>query len=363
MLQLISNAFSLQKNSLRRPTFKRIVVVLIVLPLLLFHVGLTHLFLFLDNIFFAKYKLKSTEKAVFIVGVPRSGTSFLLNLIANNEANFTAFRLWELFFAPSIMQKYFWLGMGHFLSKIGLPFHQVLSFMDKLFFKKMKGIHDLGLQHFEEDEFVYFYLFQSVYLMFIFPELEDIHKLLYTDNPNNLAQRVKQQNFYKSLIKRHLYVFNKNNDKYFLSKNPIHAIRLESLTRVFPNAKYLFLQRPLEKTIPSTISLNENLYRIFCSIKNENPLRKETIKMLVEWHQFIQEFDAKSDWQRLEIDFKNMVTAPSSEAEKIHNWLDRSMNEKYKEYLKTQDAFSKKYKSRHTYKDLTDEEKITINKK
>lgn len=392
MLRLIFRAFSLRRNSLRRPTFKRIIVVFLVLPMLFFHIAVTHLFLFLDKIFFSKFNLKSTEKAVFIVGVPRSGTSFLLNLVANNEAVFTSFRLWELVFAPSIIQKYFWLGIGWFLSKIGLPFQRFLNWLDNLFFKKMKGIHDLGLQHFEEDEMVYLYLFQSVYLMFIFPELEDIHQLLYTDNSDNLKQRIYNQTFYKSLIKRHLYVFNKNNDKYFLSKNPIHAIRLESLTTVFPKAKYLFLQRPLEKTIPSTISLNENLYRFFCTLpapvtaalaaeRGENTIdetiennkntaakaaatiRQKTIKMLIEWHHFIQNFDAKSDWQCLEIDFKNMVKSPFSEAEKIHDWLGLPMNENYKTYLRKQEEFSKNYKSRHTYKNLTNEEKMIINKK
>jgi hypothetical protein len=360
MLKLIFKAFSLQKNSLRRPTFKRIVIVSIVLPLLLLHIGWTHLFLFLDVLFFPKFHLKSTKKAVFIVGVPRSGTSFLLNLVANDEANFTAFRLWELVFAPSIIQKKFWLGLAWFLTKLGFPISRILSVVDKLFFKKLKGIHDLGLQTFEEDELVYLYLFQSVYLMFIFPELEDIHQLLYPDNLDNLTKRIQQQKFYKSLIKRHLYVFNQNENKYFLSKNPIHAVRLESLTTVFPKAKYLLLQRPLEKTIPSTISLNEYLYRIFCTLPNENPLRQQTIKMLLEWHQFIQNFDAKSDWQRLEIDFKNMVKSPFAEAEKIHDWLGLSLDEKYKNYLRKQVEFSKNYKSRHRYERLTEAEILLL---
>ena len=353
MLKLIFNTFSLQKNSLRRPTFKRVAVIIVVLPLLLLHIGWTHLFLFLDILFFPKFHLKSTEKAVFIVGVPRSGTSFLLNLMANDKANFTSFKLWELVFAPSIIQKKFWLGMAWVLDKIGFPFLQVLSFIDKLFFKKLKGIHDLGLQTFEEDELVYLYLFQSAYLMFIFPELEDIHRLLYPDNSDNLDKRVKQQQFYKSLIKRHLYVFNQNEDKYFLSKNPIHAIRLESLTTVFPEAKYLLLQRPLEKTIPSTISLNKHLYSLFCTLPIENPLRQKTIKMLIEWHQFIQNFDAKNDWQRLEIDFNNMVKSPFSEAEKIHHWLRLSLTDDYKNYLRKQVKLSESYKSQHHYKRLT----------
>ncbi len=384
MLKLIFNAFSFQKNSLRRPTLKRILVVFIIVPLMILHVGLTHLFLFLDTIIFPKFRSKRVGEPVFIVGVPRSGTSFLLNLIANNKANFTSFKLWELVFAPSIIQKKFWLGFRGFLIKIGFPFHKVLGFIDRLFFKKMKGIHDLGLQAFEEDEMVYLYLFKSVYLMYIFPELEAIHQFVYPDNSDNLESRIKQQRFYKSLIKRHLYVFNKNNEKQFLSKNPIHLIRLESLTTVFPSAKHLLLQRPLEKTIPSTISLNENLYSFFCTLpvaaalaaelENENmgnndaavktaaTVRQTTIKMLIEWQGYIQGFENKNDWERLEIDFEKMVKSPSSEAKKIHDWLNLSLNDAYKIYLRKQDEFSKNYESRHTYEELTGAEISALKK-
>lgn len=327
---------------------------------MIIHIWITHIFLFLDTIFFPKFRSKKVENPVFIVGVPRSGTSFLLNLVANNREVFTSFKLWELVFAPSIIQKVFWLTIGKAFSVIGISTSIFFNWIDSLFFKKMQGIHDLGLQTFEEDEFVYLYLFKSVYLMFIFPELEDVHQFVYPDNSDNLKSRIKEQQFYKSLIKRHLYIFNKNNNKCFLSKNPIHPIRLESLTTVFPNAKYLLLERPLEKTIPSTISLNLNLYRYFCSIPNENPLRITTIKMLIEWHQYFQHFNQKNNkntnWQTLTIDFKNMVKTPSKEAQKIHAWLQCPMSVEYQNYLQQQDEFSKNYQSRHQYKKLTNDE-------
>lgn len=356
MIQLLFRAFSLQKNSFRRPTLKRIFIVLIVVPLLLIHVLVTRFFLWLDTIFYADFEQKSVDNTVFIVGVPRSGTSFLLNLLANHEQQFTAFQLWELVFAPSILQKKFWL----FIRKI-FPVKTIQSFIEKLFFKRMKGIHDLGLSSYEEDEFVYLYLLKSAYLMFIFPELEEIHELVYPDNKDNLQDRIYQQQFYKSLIKRHLYVFNKDDNKYFLSKNPIHPIRLDSLTTVFPNAKYLLLERPLEKTIASTISLNNNLYSYFCSIPNEHQtMRQETIQMLIQWQLYIKNFNQNSDWNRLDIDFKNMVKYPSNEAQKIHHWLQLSINETYQFFLNEQDDFSKNYKSSHLYEALSDAELALI---
>lgn len=356
MIRLLLRAFSFNKNSLRRPTLKRIFIVIFFVPLMLIHIMVTRFFLWLDTIFYADFEQKNSSKAVFIIGVPRSGTSFLLNLLANNQQEFTSFRLWELIFAPSIIQKKFWLFISHIF-----PTKKIHTFIENLFFKRMKGIHDLGLNSFEEDELLYLYDLKSVYLMFLFPELEDVHQLIYPDNKDNLEERIQQQRFYKSLIKRHLYVFNKNNHKYFLSKNPIHPIRLNSLTTVFPNAHYLLLQRPLEKTIASTISLNHQLYSYFCSIpNNQQAIRKNTILMLLEWNKYIDNFYKESNCNKLNIDFKNMVKQPSSEAEKIHNYLQLSINKKYQTFLQQQDKFSKNYKSSHQYQPLTDKERQLI---
>ena len=352
MFQLLFHAFSSQKNSLRRPTLKRILIVLVVVPSMFIHVFITRFFLWLDTIFYADFNKTKINKVVFIVGVPRSGTSFLLNLLANNQQEFTAFRLWELVFAPSIIQKKFWLFIGN-----SFPTQSIQNFIENLFFKRMKGIHDLGLASYEEDELIYLYLFKSVYLMFIFPELEDIHKLVFPDNKKNLEQRIKQQQFYKSLVKRHLYVFSQSNKKYFLSKNPIHPIRLDSLTTIFPDAKYLFLQRPLEKTIASTISLNNQLYSYFCSVpKDTTEIRQKTILMLLEWQRYVDNFNQKNNWEKLNVDFKNMVKNPANEAQKIHDWLQIAINEKYQKFLSQQDKFSKNYKSSHQYVPLTPEE-------
>lgn len=359
MIRLLFNAFSWQQNSLRRPTLKRIFIILVVVPSMLLHILITRFFLWLDTIFYSDFKQKNIDKAVFIVGVPRSGTSFLLNLLANNQQAFTAFRLWELVFAPSIIQKKFWL----FISRI-FPTKAIQNFIENLFFKRMKGIHDLGLGAFEEDELLYLYDLKSVYLMFIFPELETIHQFVYPDNKDNLKERIRQQIFYKSLIKRHLYIFNKENQKYFLSKNPIHPIRLDSLTTVFPKAQYLLLQRPLEKTIASTISLNNNLYSYFCTVPNHSQhIRQRTIEMLLEWHKYVTYFNQKSDWKKLDIDFKNMVKYPSNESEKIHYWLELSIDKNYQNFLQQQDDFSKNYKSIHQYQPLTDDELQLIKRK
>lgn len=349
----------MKTGSLQRISIKRLFVIFIALPLIILHVLFSHLCLLLDHLFFPSFKKALIIKPVFIVGFPRSGTSFLLNLLANNEESFTAFRLWEMVFAPSVLQKIFFLRLGAFLSIFISPL-KLSQKMDRLLFYKMKDVHEIEFADFEEDEMLFVYNFQSAYFAFIFPELEYVHGLLTPDNPSNIKKRIAGQQLYKSLIKRHMYVFNQDESKTFLSKNPFHPLRMESLTTVFPNGKYLFNQRPLEKIIPSTLSLNITLYNYFCRLQKVNPLRKESIANLLEWHIALFELKKNQDWEELSIDFKNMVTKPSNEAKRIQEWLSIPLNENYQKYLDERDLFSQNYQSPHSYDALSEEEILMI---
>ena len=64
---------------------------------------INNLFLLMDNIFFNYQKIK-INKPLFIIGFPRSGTTFLHKMLLK-DTQFTTPQLWELIFAPSILQK------------------------------------------------------------------------------------------------------------------------------------------------------------------------------------------------------------------------------------------------------------------
>ncbi len=59
----------------------------------------------LDEIFFPKYRQQEIKTPVFIIGNPRSGTTFTHRLIEKDTETFTAASSWELLFCPSIIQR------------------------------------------------------------------------------------------------------------------------------------------------------------------------------------------------------------------------------------------------------------------
>src|SRR6185295_17602712 len=110
-IRLAVQTFSPKKKSLRFPTFRRIICAVFILPFFLILITWNRIFMFLDWIFFPGFRKMKLKKSAFIVGLPRSATTHTLTLLSSDKDHFTCFKLWEIIFAPSIIQKYFWLGI------------------------------------------------------------------------------------------------------------------------------------------------------------------------------------------------------------------------------------------------------------
>ena len=120
---------------------KRLVVLFLFIPTFLLIQLSNRIFLFLDNFFFRAYKKVKIKKPLFIVGIPRSGTTYIHNVISKNSSIFTTFSLWELIFAPSICQKQIF----HFFIKVdtlfGKPLTKVLNLIEKKAFEDQEEIN------------------------------------------------------------------------------------------------------------------------------------------------------------------------------------------------------------------------------
>ena len=354
--ELFWRSFSLKRDSLRFPSLKRGLAVLGAWSFLSVHLSLSWLFLLLDELLFPRYRLQELGRMAFILGKPRSGTSFFLQSLSADEEQVTTFRLWELVFAPSICQKKIWIFLYQIAGNVS---EWLIRWLESFFFARMEGIHDLRWSSPEEDEFLFLYLFRSVYLWYLFPELEDRHDLLKA----NSEQRIKALRFYKKCVQRHRFVFDPECSKVFIAKNPTYYTMTEGLVLAFPQAKFLHLQRPLEQTAPSTFSLNKQLLSFFTKKRVEYPLRTETLDSLLAWEiearRFVcQTVEAGSGWS---IDFRDLIQQPSRVLRLVYAFLELPVKARQQWVWTEIDKRSKQYKSRHQYPDLTAREKQRIN--
>jgi hypothetical protein len=307
--------------------------------------------MFLDWIFFPGFRKVKLKKNVFITGVPRSATTYLLNILAEDKKNFTCFKLWEIIFAPSIIQKYIFLGLIWIDRKIGRPLYRISLLSDRIFIGKISKIHETGLAKPEEDELLLLYAFGSMFFTFFFPEVKALDAHFFFDEDLPQRKREKLMLFYKRCVQRHVFVFDRKEEKQFLSKNPCFISKTVSLSKTFPDAKLIYMLRSPFKTIPSTISLNANLYSIFGWKKKENPIAIETRDLIIRWYK-MADASIKNNWEgrNVIVPFKRITQQPRNTVNEIYDFLKIIPGEEIEKLLVKEDERVSKYKSAHQYK-------------
>jgi hypothetical protein len=327
--------------------------VLLFYPFFTLVLSVNWIFLLLDEILFPFYRKQQVQQAVFIIGVPRSATTFLFNVLSQDTENFHCFKLWELLFAPSIIQKYVFLLIIKTDQLIGKPLYKLSIAFDNKVFSSFRNIHDIGLTKPEEDEVLFLYNFSSLYFYYFFPGLEDLDHILYHDQV--LPPKVKRRNiqFYYRCIQRHNFVFDRNNQKYFLSKNPTFIPKMESIANKFKQAKFIYPIRSPYQTIPSTISLNARIFSNFSRLSTPYPFPDKTRHMLIEWYkQAEQVIKNKISDRTIQVNYTDLTGQTIKEFQKIYRFIFQEAEGKKllpEDLIKTQ----KQYKSKHHYpKDL-----------
>jgi len=201
----------------------------------------------IDSLFFARYKDTPLSNPVFLLGHPRSGTTFLHRFLVKNLPNYRGMLLWDMF-APSI-----------FLRRLLKPFIPVL---DRLIVGKIYDpkIHHTGLLKEETDDAALFFksfegLFSWLYFG-AFKQYDDIG-LLKRDliKTSNLNKTLKNLN---ALHKKNLYR-QKNFEKEIFSKSFSFVLDIEAIIERFPNAKIMLLVRDPLDVIPSSMSLAKSV--------------------------------------------------------------------------------------------------------
>ncbi len=115
----------------------------------------------LDEIFFPKFHDLKIIQPIFIIGNPRSGTTFLQRLMASDTANFLSMKTWEIFGSPSITSRRLIRGAVSFGRTIGMPITRRIRKMEQLW-KEDDRIHRFRLRAPEEDEYLFVHNFSTL---------------------------------------------------------------------------------------------------------------------------------------------------------------------------------------------------------
>lgn len=144
---LMSNNSTTPKWHDVRSTISRWLLVALLLPIFAVH----RIAFWLDEFVFPRLGKTALESPIFIVGLPRSGTTYFHRLLCSQRHAFTALPLWELLFAPALCEKHFVWFCYRVDSAVGAPIQRLLDFIGSICSKSMSSIHSTGLCDPEED--------------------------------------------------------------------------------------------------------------------------------------------------------------------------------------------------------------------
>lgn len=335
------------QSAYRRFSIQRLLVMLLFWPLFLTLLLSNRLCLWLDTLLFPGFARIEIHQPVFVVGIPRSGTTLLHRLLAGDSERFTTTALWELIFAPSILQRRFWLAFAGLDRRLGAPLSRLLLHIERKVLGGLDGIHKTGLADPEED-----YLAMAAYLgcfLLILPFGDaSLWQLAYLDRDADATQRRQFTNLYRKLIQRHLYVHGK--DRTFLSKNPSFTPWLKSLKEEFPDGRFIACVRSPHEAVPSQISSILPGVRIFSGKPDLRWWRDGLTDMLLHYYEVLMQCD--QEWSAHEIKvirMNELASTPMTTVCSIYQHFDWPMATPYRHWLENEDGKAKIYRSGHHY--------------
>lgn len=301
----------------------------------------------LDQIFYPSVDRQNVTKPIFIIGNFRSGTTLLHRLLTKDQ-QFTGMKAWEIYLAPSIVQRKFFQLLMKLNHMIGNPVKKLIKWFENAL-QAYSYMHKTGLNEIEEDSHVMLQIWSTYNIFAFFPFPELINSYIYYDDQVPEEQQKMDMNYYHQVLQRHIYT---NKGKRYISKSPSHSAKVKSLHQRFPDAKFINLVRSPLRVIPSSVSMFSNHWKTYGEPDQDYPetarevIQKQTKHWYIYPHQYLKKLPED---QYVMVRFQDLVTDPQSTVENIYQRFGIQMTEQYKETLAKESEKAKRFKSKHAY--------------
>lgn len=301
----------------------------------------------LDNLIFPGFRRCEIRKPIFILGNPRSGTTFLHRLLERSET-LCAFQLWEMIF-PAITSR-----------KVFSPFIDRLSPLSPARHHASEA-HETTLRDLETDDLLEFLnFFDGGFLWSYFLAWEDewgsgqCRSFL---DPETL-QRAGSDRLFTYLDRcwrRNMYY--KDRDRVVV-KSSMLTLRIEDLISRYPDCRILYCVRDPLETIPSGMSLLSGVlqraYNAFNTADRDSRalyrenLYRASCHLYEAFHTARQKGLIPSD-RLLIVPFPRLMKDLEGLFGELLDFVDVEHSEEYRKAISEQAEKQKSYTSGHTY--------------
>ncbi len=273
-------------------------------------------------------KLQIKEAPIFILGHWRSGTTLLHNLVSQDPRMGYVTTYQSVFPNFTLSSKWLWKNM----MKIMMPD------------KRASDNVELSVDYPQEEEFAIGGINSySYYNWWYFPqdyrEMFDQY-ISFESADQQLKDKWKAD--YKNLVKKSLFNLHKEQ---FVSKNPPHTGRIDTLLEIFPNAKFIHIYR---NPIAVFISTKKFFTDTIPPLQFQKFSEQEMEDMILEVYgllmkKYLKDRALLNEKQLIEIRYEQFVKNPLSYMESIYNQLEivnfKEAQPKFEAYLEKQKKF------------------------
>lgn len=334
------------QGTTRGVSLQRLAVLLLFWPLFLLVQGINGIGLLLDHVLFPDFRRVQIREPLFVVGVPRSGTTFLHRLLALDE-RFTTTALWELLFAPSITQRYFWTALACLDQKIGRPLGRLLSWSERRLLGGLDGIHKTGLLDPEEDYLGLIPVWGCFLLVLVVPA-PALWRLTFLDRDGSDREKARLMKAYRRFVQRHLYFHGQH--KQLLSKNPSFTPWLQTLSHTFPDARFIGCLRNPSQSVPSQINSILIGAQIFDGRDTTAYWRQGFLAMLDYYYRHLLSALAAMQPERQALSVMEVLAVePAETVLRFYQQFGWEVDSAFRERLEMQDRKARQYQSGHRY--------------
>ena len=277
--------------------------------------------------------LPSPADPIFVTGLPRSGTTFLFNLLAL-DSDHRSPRYWEIMSPLPIVNNEFQLKKREWKINAELKFARTII-------PKLRSMHHIRAQTPEECELIATMNVRS----FVYMCMANVPEYI---------EYLKDCSFESVFMwhKRFFQMLEVNGrPKRWLLKDPSHIGHIPEILSTYPNAKFINIHRNPHESVGSFCSLTKNIRSAFTT----NVDSKEIGNMLLDFWQHnlnrgIIEKQKLLPEQVADISYSNFIKDPLNIIKNVYAKLGIDMNieteNKMKQYLINQSNIRKQ---QHTY--------------
>ncbi len=327
-------------------SWQRLIIMLLFWPLFLVVQLINGAGLLLDYVLFPDFRRVSIREPLFVVGVPRSGTTFLHRLLALDD-RFTTTALWELLFAPSISQRYFWTAIAGLDRALGRPLGRLLHWAERRLLGGLDGVHKTGLLDPEED-YLGLIPVWGCFLMVLVVPVPALWRLTFLDRDGSAAEKTRLMRAYRRFVQRHLYFHGQH--KQLLSKNPSFTPWIETLSDAFPDARFIGCLRNPSQSVPSQINSILIGAKLFDGRDTTAYWRQGFLEMLDYYYRHLLDALAAMDSHQQAISvMETLACEPARTVLGFYQAFGWQAEQAFQERLAEQDRRARSYQSGHTY--------------